>query len=191
MVGNGLCDEQSLASQGKYQVIFQYNCFLSCSLSLACILILYSSIFLQLKGNLSGGQLHLHVMILPSRAKLLFPLTSFSPLSQWVCRCSFYLHPCEGSTVQILTQGKLSAPRILRIHKVSIFSLNLWFIQCCGDLQRPLLATHVTCYVLHSTLAHFSFRGSLTNLLQNNLHYVEDEYDKVALICFSGHQLCR
>ncbi|OMO98927.1 hypothetical protein COLO4_13633 [Corchorus olitorius] len=32
--------------------------------------------------------------------------------------CSFYLHPCEGSAVQILTQGKLSAPRILRIHKV-------------------------------------------------------------------------
>ncbi|XP_021891207.1 WD repeat-containing protein 48 isoform X2 [Carica papaya] len=31
---------------------------------------------------------------------------------------NFYLHPCEGSTVQILTQGKLSAPRILRIHKV-------------------------------------------------------------------------
>ncbi|XP_060182610.1 uncharacterized protein LOC132612343 [Lycium barbarum] len=33
-------------------------------------------------------------------------------------KCSFYLHPCEGSTAQILTQGKLSAPRILRIHKV-------------------------------------------------------------------------
>ncbi|XP_061349411.1 uncharacterized protein LOC133294694 [Gastrolobium bilobum] len=33
-------------------------------------------------------------------------------------KCSFFLHPCEGSTVQILTQGKLSAPRILRIHKV-------------------------------------------------------------------------
>ncbi|KAG5549365.1 hypothetical protein RHGRI_014646 [Rhododendron griersonianum] len=33
-------------------------------------------------------------------------------------KCSFYLHPCEGSSVQILTQGKLSAPRILRIHKV-------------------------------------------------------------------------
>uniref|UniRef100_A0A3Q7IGZ3 Uncharacterized protein n=2 Tax=Solanum lycopersicum TaxID=4081 RepID=A0A3Q7IGZ3_SOLLC len=33
-------------------------------------------------------------------------------------KCSFYFHPCEGSTVQILTQGKLSAPRILRIHKV-------------------------------------------------------------------------
>ncbi|KAF6173753.1 hypothetical protein GIB67_042921, partial [Kingdonia uniflora] len=33
-------------------------------------------------------------------------------------KCSFYLHACEGSTVQVLTQGKLSAPRILRIHKV-------------------------------------------------------------------------
>ncbi|KAK8468742.1 hypothetical protein PHAVU_006G098200 [Phaseolus vulgaris] len=33
-------------------------------------------------------------------------------------KCSFYLQPCEGSSVQILTQGKLSAPRILRIHKV-------------------------------------------------------------------------
>ncbi|KAE8711503.1 cysteine synthase-like [Hibiscus syriacus] len=32
--------------------------------------------------------------------------------------CSFHLHPCEGSAVQILTQGKLSAPRILRIQKV-------------------------------------------------------------------------
>ncbi|KAI7730838.1 hypothetical protein M8C21_026173 [Ambrosia artemisiifolia] len=32
--------------------------------------------------------------------------------------CSFYLHPCEGSAAQILTQGKLSAPRILRVHKV-------------------------------------------------------------------------
>ncbi|CAA2969292.1 WD repeat-containing 48-like [Olea europaea subsp. europaea] len=33
-------------------------------------------------------------------------------------KCSFYLHPCEGSTLQIIKQGKLSAPRILRIHKV-------------------------------------------------------------------------
>ncbi|XP_072995666.1 uncharacterized protein [Typha latifolia] len=31
---------------------------------------------------------------------------------------NFYLQPCEGSSVQIVTQGKLSAPRILRIHKV-------------------------------------------------------------------------
>ncbi|KAI3757243.1 hypothetical protein L6452_04777 [Arctium lappa] len=33
-------------------------------------------------------------------------------------KCSFYLQPFEGSALQILTQGKLSAPRILRIHKV-------------------------------------------------------------------------
>lgn len=33
-------------------------------------------------------------------------------------KCSFYLQPAEGSTIQITTQGKLSAPRILRIHKV-------------------------------------------------------------------------
>ncbi|RWW21228.1 hypothetical protein GW17_00014626 [Ensete ventricosum] len=35
-----------------------------------------------------------------------------------LCRCSFHLQACEGSSVQILTQGKLSAPRILRINKV-------------------------------------------------------------------------
>ncbi|PIA61622.1 hypothetical protein AQUCO_00300858v1 [Aquilegia coerulea] len=35
-----------------------------------------------------------------------------------ITKCSFYLHPCEGAAVQVLTQGKLSAPRILRIHKV-------------------------------------------------------------------------
>ncbi|GAB2218774.1 hypothetical protein Droror1_Dr00002006 [Drosera rotundifolia] len=39
-------------------------------------------------------------------------------------RCSFYLHPCEGSAVQIHTQGKLSAPRILRIHKVVNYVLE-------------------------------------------------------------------
>uniref|UniRef100_A0A7N0ZS41 WD repeat-containing protein 48 n=1 Tax=Kalanchoe fedtschenkoi TaxID=63787 RepID=A0A7N0ZS41_KALFE len=39
-------------------------------------------------------------------------------------KCSFYLQPCEGSTVQILTQGKLSAPRILRIHKVVNYVLE-------------------------------------------------------------------
>ncbi|KAF3790887.1 WD repeat-containing protein 48 [Nymphaea thermarum] len=33
-------------------------------------------------------------------------------------KCSFYLQPYEGTSVQVLTQGKLSAPRILRIHKV-------------------------------------------------------------------------
>ncbi|CAI0432372.1 unnamed protein product [Linum tenue] len=35
-------------------------------------------------------------------------------------KCSFYLHPSEGNACQILTQGKLSAPRILRIHKVCL-----------------------------------------------------------------------
>ncbi|KAK6944664.1 WD40 repeat [Dillenia turbinata] len=39
-------------------------------------------------------------------------------------KCSFYLHACEGSAVQILTQGKLSAPRILRIHKVVNYVLE-------------------------------------------------------------------
>ncbi|OVA04363.1 WD40 repeat [Macleaya cordata] len=39
-------------------------------------------------------------------------------------KCSFYLHPCEGSSVQVLTQGKLSAPRILRIHKVVNYVLE-------------------------------------------------------------------
>ncbi|GAB2277556.1 hypothetical protein Dimus_012266 [Dionaea muscipula] len=39
-------------------------------------------------------------------------------------KCSFYLQPCEGSPVQILTQGKLSAPRILRIHKVVNYVLE-------------------------------------------------------------------
>ncbi|KAF3335023.1 WD repeat-containing protein 48-like isoform X1 [Carex littledalei] len=33
-------------------------------------------------------------------------------------KCSFYLQPLEGSPVPSVTQGKLSAPRILRIHKV-------------------------------------------------------------------------
>lgn len=39
-------------------------------------------------------------------------------------KCSFYLHPYEGTTVQVLTQGKLSAPRILRIHKVINYVLE-------------------------------------------------------------------
>ncbi|XP_051115564.1 uncharacterized protein LOC127240761 isoform X2 [Andrographis paniculata] len=35
-----------------------------------------------------------------------------------ITKCCFYLHPCEGSTVEVLTQGKLSAPHILTIYKV-------------------------------------------------------------------------
>ncbi|XP_010546629.1 PREDICTED: WD repeat-containing protein 48 [Tarenaya hassleriana] len=33
-------------------------------------------------------------------------------------KLSFFLHPCEGTTAQVVTLGKLSAPRILRINKV-------------------------------------------------------------------------
>ncbi|XP_057733258.1 uncharacterized protein LOC130948522 isoform X1 [Arachis stenosperma] len=39
-------------------------------------------------------------------------------------KCSFFLHPCDGSIAQILTQGKLSAPRILRVHKVVTYVLE-------------------------------------------------------------------
>uniref|UniRef100_A0A453K812 RAWUL domain-containing protein n=1 Tax=Aegilops tauschii subsp. strangulata TaxID=200361 RepID=A0A453K812_AEGTS len=35
------------------------------------------------------------------------------------CRCGFYLHPAEGSPAPNITQGKLSAPRILRVLKVA------------------------------------------------------------------------
>ncbi|KAI4302976.1 hypothetical protein MLD38_038661 [Melastoma candidum] len=47
-------------------------------------------------------------------------------------KCSFYLHPSEDSTVQSLTQGKLSAPRILRIHKVANYVLEKMV------LEKPL-----------------------------------------------------
>ncbi|XP_074582806.1 uncharacterized protein LOC141839054 [Curcuma longa] len=39
-------------------------------------------------------------------------------------KCSFHLQACEGSNVQIITQGKLSAPRILRINKVINYVLE-------------------------------------------------------------------
>lgn len=39
-------------------------------------------------------------------------------------KCSFYLHPYEGSISPVITQGKLSAPRILRINKVIIYVLE-------------------------------------------------------------------
>jgi len=52
---------------------------------------------------------------------ILLPLISYFYLNL----CSFYLYPCEGSNVQIHTQGKLSAPRILKIQKVS-FNISYW-----------------------------------------------------------------
>ncbi|KAG6540955.1 hypothetical protein Mapa_017676 [Marchantia paleacea] len=47
-------------------------------------------------------------------------------------KCSFFLLPCEGTSLQVLTQGKLSAPRILRIHKVVNYVLEKLV------LERPL-----------------------------------------------------
>ncbi|RWR94105.1 WD repeat-containing protein 48 isoform X1 [Cinnamomum micranthum f. kanehirae] len=41
-----------------------------------------------------------------------------------ISKYSFYLHPHEGSTMQLATPGKLSAPRILRIHKVANYVLE-------------------------------------------------------------------
>ncbi|XP_050274757.1 uncharacterized protein LOC126717278 [Quercus robur] len=52
-------------------------------------------------------------------------------------KCSFYLHPCEGSTVQILTQGKLSAPRILRIHKVINYVIEKMVLDKPLDSVNP------------------------------------------------------
>ncbi|MCO5600146.1 hypothetical protein L7F22_054254 [Adiantum nelumboides] len=39
-------------------------------------------------------------------------------------KCSFYLHPYQGSIAPVITQGKLSAPRILRINKVINYVLE-------------------------------------------------------------------
>ncbi|CAM6097082.1 unnamed protein product [Calypogeia fissa] len=47
-------------------------------------------------------------------------------------KCSFFLQPFEGTSLQGLTQGKLSAPRILRIHKVVNYVLEKLVI------DRPL-----------------------------------------------------
>ncbi|PQQ11438.1 WD repeat-containing protein 48 [Prunus yedoensis var. nudiflora] len=52
-------------------------------------------------------------------------------------KCSFYLHPCEGSAVQILTQGKLSAPRILRIHKVVNYVIEKMVLDKPLDSANP------------------------------------------------------
>ncbi|GBG91115.1 hypothetical protein CBR_g51918 [Chara braunii] len=39
-------------------------------------------------------------------------------------KCSFYLHPCDGSQLPCLSQSKLSAPKILRIQKAELTSLT-------------------------------------------------------------------
>ncbi|KAJ6682881.1 GUANINE NUCLEOTIDE-BINDING PROTEIN BETA SUBUNIT-RELATED [Salix koriyanagi] len=76
-------------------------------------------------------------------------------------KCSFYLHPCEGSAFQILTQGKLSAPRILRIHKVVNYVAEKMV------LDKPLdnvntdgtFAPGLGGHVQHSVVGDGSFRS--------------------------------
>lgn len=73
-------------------------------------------------------------------------------------KCSFYLHPCEGATVQILTQGKLSAPRILRIHKVVNYVIEKMV------LEKPVdnVSTEGTFPPLpHSSAGDIPFRSGL------------------------------
>ncbi|KAL8136334.1 hypothetical protein V2J09_002335, partial [Rumex salicifolius] len=66
-------------------------------------------------------------------------------------KCSFYLHPAEGSSVQILTQGKLSAPRILRINKVvnyvvekMVLDKPLEGVPADGPLHHPVLSPEMS-----------------------------------------------
>ncbi|CAH2055060.1 unnamed protein product [Thlaspi arvense] len=50
-------------------------------------------------------------------------------------KLSFFLHPCEGSNVQVVTLGKLSAPRILRVHKVTNYVVEKMVLD---NLDNPL-----------------------------------------------------
>ncbi|XP_051117481.1 uncharacterized protein LOC127242124 isoform X2 [Andrographis paniculata] len=63
-------------------------------------------------------------------------------------KCSFYLHPCDGATVQIITQGKLSAPRILRIHKVINYIIEKMV------LEKPLDSLSVDTFAPGGQLSH-------------------------------------
>ncbi|KAK3200524.1 hypothetical protein Dsin_023939 [Dipteronia sinensis] len=79
-------------------------------------------------------------------------------------KCSFYLHPCEGSTVQILTQGKLSAPRILRIHKVVNYVVEKMILDKPSDGVNPdgAFGPGLTGGPLqHSSIGDGSFRSGL------------------------------
>ncbi|KAI7985882.1 hypothetical protein LOK49_LG14G01847 [Camellia lanceoleosa] len=66
--------------------------------------------------------------------------------------CSFYLHLSEGLAVQILTQGKLSAPRILRTRKVINYVVEKMVLDKPLDNMdidgsfAPGLPLHVTRY---------------------------------------------
>nr|ADN33906.1 nucleotide binding protein [Cucumis melo subsp. melo] len=73
-------------------------------------------------------------------------------------KCSFYLHPCEGSSIQILTQGKLSAPRILRVHKVVNYVIEKMVLDKPLDNLNPDVPFGPG---LSSTVGDVSFRSGL------------------------------
>ncbi|GKV40401.1 hypothetical protein SLEP1_g48053 [Rubroshorea leprosula] len=78
-------------------------------------------------------------------------------------KCSFYLHPCEGSTTQMLTQGKLSAPRILRIHKVVNYVLEKMVLDKSSDNVNTdgTFAPGHGGQLQHSAVGDLSFRSGL------------------------------
>ncbi|XP_022745950.1 WD repeat-containing protein 48-like isoform X2 [Durio zibethinus] len=77
-------------------------------------------------------------------------------------KCSFYLHPCEGSAVQILTQGKLSAPRILRIHKVVNYVIEKMVLDKPIDGNNDgTFAAGLGGQLQHSAVGDGSFRSGL------------------------------
>ncbi|KAE8710566.1 WD repeat-containing protein 48-like protein isoform 2 [Hibiscus syriacus] len=82
------------------------------------------------------------------------------PLS---AQCSFYLHPCEGTAVQILTQGKLSAPRILRIHKVVNYVIEKMVLGKPIDTANTggSFAPGLGGQLQHSAIGDGSFRSGL------------------------------
>ena len=89
----------------------------------------FSKLSTMLQGNLDLDifLLNSYVLFLMLTNGILFaPIISYLCLLLFPCRCSFNLQPYEGSNAPVLTRGKLSAPRILRIHKVS-FTLYYYF----------------------------------------------------------------
>ncbi|PPS04831.1 hypothetical protein GOBAR_AA15841 [Gossypium barbadense] len=78
-------------------------------------------------------------------------------------KCSFYLHPCEGSAVQILTQGKLSAPRILRTQKVINYVKEKMVLDKPIDNLNTVgtFAPGIGGQLQHSAVGDGSFRSGL------------------------------
>ncbi|KAK8545446.1 hypothetical protein V6N13_066728 [Hibiscus sabdariffa] len=78
-------------------------------------------------------------------------------------KCSFYIHPYEGTAVQILTQGKLSAPRILRIHKVVNYVIEKMVLDKPIDTANTdgSFAPGLGVQLQHSAIGDGSFRSGL------------------------------